>query len=161
MIGLRDLPGPGLPGRTGLMDPDRAQLHVVAVLSDAQLAFGAGAHERSLDSFAGAMTTRPVLYTSRGGPVTDGCLFCRIVVRESPADIVYENDEVLVFKDPYPKAPIHFLIVPKRHIESLAIIEPPDTEVLGRCLLVARALGEQVGYAERGYRVSCNCGPEG
>jgi len=93
--------------------------------------------------------------------VTDGCVFCRVVARESPADIVYEDDTVLAFKDLYPKAPVHLLIVPKRHIESLATAGPTDTEVLGRCLLVARTLGEKTGYAERGFRVSCNTGPEG
>jgi histidine triad (HIT) family protein len=93
--------------------------------------------------------------------VTDGCVFCRIVARESQADIVYEDDAVLAFKDLYPKAPIHLLIIPKRHIESLASAESEDTALLGRCLQAARVLGEQTGYAQRGYRVSCNCGPEG
>ena len=93
--------------------------------------------------------------------MTDGCVFCRVVARESPADIVYEDDEVLAFKDLYPKAPVHFLIIPKRHIESLATLTPADTLVIGRCLQAARVLGEQTGYAGRGYRVSCNCGPEG
>jgi len=93
--------------------------------------------------------------------VTEACVFCRIVARESPADIVYEDEAVLAFKDLYPKAPVHLLIVPKRHIASLATVEPADTEILGRCLQAARALGVQTGYAERGYRVSCNCGPEG
>ena len=88
-------------------------------------------------------------------------IFSKIIRREIPADIVYEDDEVLAFKDLYPKAPVHLLIVPKRHIESLATIEPGDTLVLGRCLLAARVLGERTGYAERGYRVGCNCGPEG
>jgi histidine triad (HIT) family protein len=92
--------------------------------------------------------------------VTD-CTFCRIVARESPADIAYEDDAVLAFKDIYPKAPVHLLIVPKRHIASIMDMAPEDTELLGRCLLVARRLGEATGYAERGYRVSVNCGPEG
>jgi histidine triad (HIT) family protein len=89
------------------------------------------------------------------------CLFCRIVARRSPADIEYEDDEVLAFKDIYPKAPIHILIVPKRHISSLMTAEPRDDRVLGRCLLVARQLGEAKGFGDRGYRVSLNCGPEG
>ena len=93
--------------------------------------------------------------------MTDGCVFCRIAARDSPADIFYEDGEILAFKDLYPKAPIHLLIVPKRHIASLATLEPEDTMVVGRCLQVARVLGERTGYAERGYRVSCNCGPEG
>ncbi|PWU24351.1 MAG: histidine triad nucleotide-binding protein [Candidatus Rokuibacteriota bacterium] len=91
----------------------------------------------------------------------DGCVFCRIIARESPADIVYEDPDVLAFKDLYPKAPIHLLIIPKRHIASLATVEASDAEVLGRCLTVARVLGEQTGYADRGYRVACHCGPEG
>jgi histidine triad (HIT) family protein len=82
------------------------------------------------------------------------------VARENPADIVYEEPDVLAFKDIYPKAPIHLLIVPKRHIESLATLAPGDTEIVGRCLQVARVLGEQTGFAARGYRVTCNCGPE-
>ena len=93
--------------------------------------------------------------------MTDGCVFCRVVARESPADIVYEDDEVLAFKDLYPKAPVHCLIIPKRHIESLATLAPADTLLIGQCLQAARVLGEQTGYAGRGYRVSCNCGPEG
>jgi histidine triad (HIT) family protein len=93
--------------------------------------------------------------------VTEGCVFCRIVARESPADIVYEDDAVLAFTDLYPKAPVHLLIVPKRHIESLALLTAEDTEVMGRCIQAARILGEQTGFAQRGYRVSCNTGPEG
>ena len=93
--------------------------------------------------------------------MNDGCVFCRIVARETPADIEYEDDAVLAFKDIYPKAPVHLLIVPKRHIESLARLEAGDTELVGRCVQVARVLGERTGYAERGYRLSCNTGPEG
>jgi histidine triad (HIT) family protein len=89
------------------------------------------------------------------------CVFCRIVTRESHAEIEYEDDQILVFKDIYPKAPVHFLIIPKRHIDSLARLEPADTEVLGRCVQAARLMGERTGYAERGYRLTCNCGPEG
>src|SRR5437867_7279817 len=94
----------------------------------------------------------PRIIHDPGGAVTDGCVFCRVVARESPADIVYEDEEVLAFKDLYPKAPIHYLIVPKRHIESLATVESADAELLGRCLQAARVLGERTGYAGRGYR---------
>jgi histidine triad (HIT) family protein len=95
------------------------------------------------------------------GNVIAGCVFCRIVARESPADIEFEDEEVLAFKDLYPKAPIHLLIIPKRHIESIARLESEDEAVVGHCVRVARLLGERLGYAERGYRVSCNTGPEG
>lgn len=89
------------------------------------------------------------------------CVFCRIVTRQSPADIEYEDDAVVAFKDIYPKAPVHVLIVPRRHIASLAEVEEGDAEVLGRCVLAARRLGEMKGFAERGYRLSVNTGPEG
>lgn len=89
------------------------------------------------------------------------CLFCRIVTRQSAADIEYEDDAVLAFKDIYPKAPVHLLIVPKRHISSIMTMESPDVDVVGRCLLAARRIGEAKGFGERGYRVSVNCGPEG
>jgi len=92
--------------------------------------------------------------------VTD-CLFCRIVARQTPADIEYEDDSVLAFRDIYPKAPVHVLIVPKRHISSLAEMRREDTDVMGRCMLAARAIGEAKGFAEKGYRLSVNTGPEG
>jgi histidine triad (HIT) family protein len=88
-------------------------------------------------------------------------MFCRIVARESPADIEYEDDAVLAFKDIYPKAPVHVLIVPKRHVEGIQTMTDGDVDVVGRCLRAARAIGEQKGFGERGYRVSINCGPEG
>jgi histidine triad (HIT) family protein len=89
------------------------------------------------------------------------CLFCRIIARESPSDIEYEDEDVIAFNDIYPKAPVHLLIVPKRHIASIAELTPSDAPLMGHCLLVARHLGQATGYAERGYRVSVNCGPEG
>jgi len=101
------------------------------------------------------------LYTTRGGVVTRDCVFCRIVARKSPADIEYEDDEVMAFKDLYPKAPVHLLIIPKRHIESIAVLTSEDTHLMGRCVQVAKILGERTGYAQRGYRVACHSGPEG
>jgi histidine triad (HIT) family protein len=89
------------------------------------------------------------------------CVFCRIIARQHPADIEYEDEAVLAFKDIYPKAPVHVLIVPKRHIPSITTMEPADVDALGRCLLAARRLGDAKGFAERGYRLRVNCGPEG
>jgi histidine triad (HIT) family protein len=68
---------------------------------------------------------------------------------------------VLAFKDLYPKAPIHILIIPKRHISSIAQLEAQDVDVIGRCFTAARALGEAKGFAEKGYRISVNTGPDG
>ncbi len=93
--------------------------------------------------------------------MSEDCVFCRIVARETPADIVYEDDHVLAFKDLYPKAPVHLLVIPKRHIESIAHLAPGDTELMGDCIQAARLLGEQTGFAERGYLLTCRCGPGG
>ena len=89
------------------------------------------------------------------------CVFCRIVARQTAADIEYEDDHVLAFKDIYPKAPVHILIVPKRHIASIAQLSDGDADLIGRCVLAARRLGETKGFAEKGYRISVNTGPEG
>ncbi len=89
------------------------------------------------------------------------CVFCKIVARGSPAEIEYEDEEILAFRDLYPKAPIHILIIPKRHIESVATLTAADAGLVGKCFLVARRLGEAKGVADRGYRVNCHCGPEG
>ncbi len=89
------------------------------------------------------------------------CPFCRIVARQSPADIEYEDDDVVVFKDIYPKAPIHDLIVPRRHIASIMELAADDAELIGRCFVAARRLGELKGLDQSGYRISVNCGPEG
>ena len=89
------------------------------------------------------------------------CLFCRIVARESPAEIEYEDDAVLAFRDIYPKAPVHVLIVPKHHVTSIQTMTDADVLALGRCLLAARTIGEMKGFGERGYRVTINCGTEG
>lgn len=91
----------------------------------------------------------------------DDCLFCRIVAGQSPSDIVYEDDAVVAFKDIYPKAPVHLLIVPRRHIASLVEATEEDVTLLGRCVVAARRLAERTGYAERGFRLSVNTGPEG
>lgn len=93
--------------------------------------------------------------------MSEPCVFCRIVARQTPADIEYEDDEILAFRDLYPKAPIHILIIPKRHIASVATLTPADAALVGKCFLVARGLGEAKGVAERGYRVNCHSGPEG
>jgi histidine triad (HIT) family protein len=89
------------------------------------------------------------------------CLFCQIVARQAPADIEYEDDQVLAFRDIYPKAPVHLLVVPKRHVESVMALTPGDADVVARLVLAAKRVGETLGFAERGYRLAINCGPEG
>jgi histidine triad (HIT) family protein len=89
------------------------------------------------------------------------CVFCEIVARRSPAAVEYEDGEILAFQDIYPKAPVHVLVIPKRHIESVMTLEPDDAPLVGRLVLVAKRLGEAKGFAGRGYRLAVHCGPEG
>lgn len=89
------------------------------------------------------------------------CIFCRIVNKEAPARIVYEDEQVVAFHDAYPKAPLHILIVPRRHIPSLAHVREEDEPLLGHLLYVARLVAEQGGILEHGFRVIINTGPGG
>ncbi|GEK74288.1 MULTISPECIES: histidine triad nucleotide-binding protein [Halomonas] len=89
------------------------------------------------------------------------CLFCKIIKREIPADIVYEDDEVLAFNDIDPKAPTHQLIVPKRHIATLNDIEEDDLALVGRLQFTAARLAREAGFADDGYRVVMNCNEQG
>jgi histidine triad (HIT) family protein len=87
---------------------------------------------------------------------TDTCLFCRIVRREIPASIVWENEHALAFRDIKAEAPIHVLVIPKRHFASLN--DAPDARLLGELLLAAREIAEGEGIAESGYRTVVNTG---
>ena len=89
----------------------------------------------------------------------DDCLFCRIARGEIPAAKVYEDDEVLAFKDIHPKAPVHFLIIPKKHIQSLAHSEPEDNALLVNAWVDSK-LAMQEG-AVNGFRVIINTGRDG
>jgi histidine triad (HIT) family protein len=89
------------------------------------------------------------------------CVFCEIVAGRSPAAVEYEDDEILAFHDIYPKAPVHVLVVPKRHVASVMALEPEDASLVGRLVLTAKRIGEARGFAERGYRLALHCGPEG
>jgi histidine triad (HIT) family protein len=112
-------------------------------------------------SFPSSRPRRPYYSKRHRRIAVRDCLFCRIAARRSPAEIVYEDDEVVAFKDIYPKAPVHMLIVPRRHIASLVEAGDEDVAALGRCVLAARRLAQATGYAEKGFRLSVNTGPEG
>ncbi len=86
-------------------------------------------------------------------------LFEKIVAREIPADIVYETDDVLAFRDVNPQAPVHVLIVPKRVIPRLAQAEPDDESTLGKLLLAAAKVASDLGLTAGGFRVVINNGP--
>lgn len=85
------------------------------------------------------------------------CLFCRIVRREIPASIVFEDERLIAFRDINPQAPMHVLIVPKRHIASLNELAPADDAIVGEMVRRASALARQNGHADRGYRTVFNC----
>jgi len=87
------------------------------------------------------------------------CIFCRIAAGEIPARIVHEDDLVIAFHDLTPVAPTHVLLIPKRHIASLAVVEDGDDEVLGRLLSVASRLAAEKGLAN-GFRIVSNAGAD-
>lgn len=87
-------------------------------------------------------------------------LFERIIVREIPADIVYEDDLVLAFRDIKPEAPVHILVVPKKVIPRISQAQPEDQPVLGHLLLKAAEIAEKVGLTESGYRFVINNGSD-
>ncbi|MGM0825176.1 MAG: histidine triad nucleotide-binding protein [Pseudomonadota bacterium] len=89
------------------------------------------------------------------------CLFCRIINREIPADIVYEDEHVLAFNDINPQAPTHQLIIPKKHIATLNDIQTDDLTAVGRLQYTAAKLADEQGFAEDGYRVVMNCNEMG
>lgn len=84
-------------------------------------------------------------------------LFLKIIDREIPADIIYEDDTVLAFRDINPQAPLHVLVIPKKHLRTLNDVRDEDEETLGRLLNVARKIAREEGVAEDGYRVVMNC----
>ncbi len=88
------------------------------------------------------------------------CIFCKIAKGEIPAAKVYEDDEVFAFKDINPKAPVHFLIIPKKHLASLAHADAGDAALLGKMLALAPRLAREQG-AENGFRVVINTGRDG
>ena len=89
------------------------------------------------------------------------CLFCKIIKREIPAQIVKETDEILAFQDIHPQAPVHLLIIPKKHLSTLNDATPEDTLLLGALLQTARELASERGIAPSGYRTVINCNQEG
>ncbi|HUA78790.1 MAG TPA: histidine triad nucleotide-binding protein [Dyella sp.] len=88
-------------------------------------------------------------------------IFGKIVRREIPADIVYETDDVLAFRDLNPQAPAHVLFVPKRAIATLNDATPADAELLGKLVLAAADYAKREGFSQEGYRVVINCNEHG
>ena len=91
----------------------------------------------------------------------DDCVFCKIVAGEIPADILYQGDEVIAFRDINPLAPTHLLIIPKKHIPSLGHLSEAELSLIGDMVNAANQLAKREGIAESGYRLVINCGKQG
>ena len=90
----------------------------------------------------------------------EDCLFCKIIKGEIPSNKVYEDDEILAFYDINPAAKIHILVIPKKHIESLAHMEKEDEEIVGKIYGVINKIAQEKGFKQSGYRVIVNCGKD-
>lgn len=87
----------------------------------------------------------------------ENCLFCKILAGDIPADIVYESDSAIAFRDINPQAPTHVVIIPRKHIATINDIDPDDQQVVGSLFTAAREIARTEGHAEAGYRVAMNC----
>jgi histidine triad (HIT) family protein len=88
------------------------------------------------------------------------CIFCKIINREIPSAIQYEDDDILVFPDINPSAPVHLLVITRKHIPSLAAMDDADTPLVGKMTRVANRLAQEKGLTG-GYRIAINSGPDG
>ena len=88
----------------------------------------------------------------------NNCMFCSIAQKESPAEIEYEDASIVAFRDINPKAKVHILVVPKKHIASVTELEENDVELIGRMVMVAKKLADAKGIADDGYRLIFNAG---
>lgn len=88
------------------------------------------------------------------------CIFCKIIAKTIPADILYEDDNLLVFKDIFPKAPVHLLVVPKQHVDSLNALTEKDSELIAHLMLKLPEIAQAQGL-DKGYRTVINTGRAG
>ncbi len=89
------------------------------------------------------------------------CIFCRIVAKEITSQILYEDDSILAFKDIHPIAPVHVLVIPKKHIININDITEQDEQLIGKIFVVIKKLAAEMGVAYTGFRVVTNSGPDG
>jgi histidine triad (HIT) family protein len=93
--------------------------------------------------------------------MTMDCLFCKIANGEIPATLIHQDDQVVAFRDINPQAPVHALVIPRRHITTLNDLEATDKTLLGHMVMTAQQLAEKDGIAESGFRLVMNCNREG
>jgi len=89
------------------------------------------------------------------------CIFCQIVAGKIPSKILYQDEEVIAFRDINPQAPTHILIIPKKHIPSLAHLPEAESPLIGYMVNIANRLAKEEGISEKGYRLAISCGEEG
>ena len=89
------------------------------------------------------------------------CIFCQIVAGKLPSEILYQDEEIIAFRDINPQAPTHILIIPKKHIPSLAHLSEAESPLIGHMAKIANRLAKEEGISERGYRLVVSCGEEG
>lgn len=89
------------------------------------------------------------------------CIFCLIAQKKIPAKIVYEDDEIVAFNDIEPKAPVHIIIIPKKHISSLLDTNDDDIDIINKIFIVAKKLACEYGISKNGFRIVNNCGKDG
>lgn len=89
------------------------------------------------------------------------CIFCKIIKGDIPSNKVYEDEELLAFHDINPAAPIHILVIPKKHIPSLADMQEGEEIIISKIYKVINEIAEKQGFKEKGYRVIVNCGKDG
>ncbi|MCJ7605641.1 MAG: histidine triad nucleotide-binding protein [Dehalococcoidales bacterium] len=88
------------------------------------------------------------------------CIFCKIINREIPSDIIYEDEDVLVFPDINPLTPVHLMVITRQHIPSLADMDDTDTPLVGKLIKAANRMAKEKGISAPGYRVTINSGAE-
>lgn len=97
---------------------------------------------------------------AKGTSMVSDCLFCKMIAGNIKPDVVYQDSDVLAFRDINPQAPLHVLVVPKRHIATLNDLNESDSALIGRLYLAAQKIARDAGYAESGYRTVINCNPD-
>jgi histidine triad (HIT) family protein len=93
--------------------------------------------------------------------MTMDCLFCKIAQQQIPATIIYQDEHLVAFRDISPQAPVHALVIPRRHITTLNDLQPTDADLLGRMIIAAQQIAAQDGIAESGFRLAMNCNSDG
>jgi histidine triad (HIT) family protein len=89
------------------------------------------------------------------------CIFCKIINGEISSSIIYQDEEIFCFKDINPEAPVHVIIIPKKHIESINNLEEKDGVIIGNIFVKAKTIAKILGIEESGYRIVSNCGNDG